>query len=175
VATGKKCDWQDRLEEQPATDDVVGGSFEVFSKPEDAAARAEYLTAFAGQGMLSTGYTWVVPDGGGHCPEDRPRAREQVGSRVQEGRPAAARPAFPDAVVAAASYLIHSGWCSRLKAQVLVQDWRIEYNAIRPQQCPGLPDPRPTTRSLDHYPPRTHIAGGPQPGPLMSPGGGASG
>jgi hypothetical protein len=60
----EKCDWQDKLEEQPATDDVVGGSFEVFSKPEDAAARAEYLKGFAGQGMLSTGHTWVVPEAG---------------------------------------------------------------------------------------------------------------
>jgi hypothetical protein len=34
------------------------------SRPEDAAARAEYLKAFAGRGMLSTGYTWVVPEDG---------------------------------------------------------------------------------------------------------------
>jgi hypothetical protein len=59
----EKCDWQDRLEE-PVPDDVVGGSFEVFESQEAAIDRAEYLKAFAGQGMLSTGYTWVVPEGG---------------------------------------------------------------------------------------------------------------
>ena len=59
----EKCDWQDRLEEQPAVD-VVGGSFEVFASQEAAIHRAEYLKAFAGQGMLSTGYTWIVPEGG---------------------------------------------------------------------------------------------------------------
>ena len=59
----EKCDWQDRLEE-PVTDDVVGGSFEVFASQEAAIDRAKYLKAFAGQGMLSTGYTWIVPEGG---------------------------------------------------------------------------------------------------------------
>ena len=59
----EKCDWQDRLEKS-VTDDVVGGSFEVFASQEAAIDRAEYLKAFAGQGMLSTGYTWIVPEGG---------------------------------------------------------------------------------------------------------------
>lgn len=59
----EKCDWQDRLEE-PVTDDVVGGSFEVFASQEAAIDMAECLKAFVGQGMLSTGYTWIVPEGG---------------------------------------------------------------------------------------------------------------
>jgi hypothetical protein len=59
-----KCDWADKREEQYSADDLIGGSFEVFDTPEDAAARAEYLGAFEGAGALSTGYTWVVPDGG---------------------------------------------------------------------------------------------------------------
>jgi hypothetical protein len=59
-----KCDWADKREEQVTADDLIGGSFEVFDTAEDAAARAEYLEGFAGSGALSTGYTWVVPNGG---------------------------------------------------------------------------------------------------------------
>jgi hypothetical protein len=59
-----KCDWADKREEQYSADDLIGGSFEVYDTPEDAAERAEYLEGFAGSGALSTGYTWVVPDGG---------------------------------------------------------------------------------------------------------------
>jgi Integrase core domain len=35
-----------------------------------------------------------------------------------------------------------------LEAQVLVQDWRIEYNTVRPQ-CLGLPDPERLRQGLD--------------------------
>jgi hypothetical protein len=59
-----KCDWADEREEQYNPEDTIGGSVEVFDTAEDAAARAEYLEAFAGSGALSTGYTWVVPDSG---------------------------------------------------------------------------------------------------------------
>jgi hypothetical protein len=59
-----KCDWADKREEQYSADDLIGGSFEVFDTAEDAAERAEYLKAFEGQGALSTGYTYIVPDGG---------------------------------------------------------------------------------------------------------------
>jgi hypothetical protein len=60
----EKCDWADKREEQLTADDLIGGSFEVYDTPEDAAARAEYLGAFEGASALSTGYTWVVPEGG---------------------------------------------------------------------------------------------------------------
>jgi hypothetical protein len=58
-----KCDWADKREEQSNPEDTIGGSFEVYDTPEGAAERAEYLGGFAGSGALSTGYTWVVPDG----------------------------------------------------------------------------------------------------------------
>jgi hypothetical protein len=58
----EKCDWADRREEQSA-DDLIGGSIETYERPDGAAMRAEELRAFQG-GILSTGYTFVVPDGG---------------------------------------------------------------------------------------------------------------
>jgi len=61
----EKCDWTDTRYDQPSTgepSDVVGGSIEVFDTPGLAMQRAQYLGAFAGQGMLSTGWTFLVPD-----------------------------------------------------------------------------------------------------------------
>ena len=60
----EKCDWADRREEQYSPDDPVGGSVELFDTSEGAAERMEYLEGFEGAGAFSTGYTWVVPDGG---------------------------------------------------------------------------------------------------------------
>jgi hypothetical protein len=55
-----KCDWADKREQQSDPEDLTGGSIEVFDASETAIARADALSAFAGAGMLSTGYTWVV-------------------------------------------------------------------------------------------------------------------
>ncbi len=60
----EKCDWADTRYDQPSTgdpSDVVGGSIEVFALPGEAMERAQYLGTFAGQGMLSTGWTFLVP------------------------------------------------------------------------------------------------------------------
>jgi hypothetical protein len=59
----EKCDWADKREEQLAADDLIGGSIETYERPDGAAMRAQELQAFQG-GILSTGYTFVVPDGG---------------------------------------------------------------------------------------------------------------
>jgi hypothetical protein len=53
----EKCDWADKRAEQVAGD-VTGGSIETYEKPGGASSRAEYLKAFEGAGMLSTGYTF---------------------------------------------------------------------------------------------------------------------
>ena len=60
----EKCDWADTRYDRPSTgvpSDVVGGSIEVFAVPGEAMERAQYLGTFAGQGMLSTGWTFLIP------------------------------------------------------------------------------------------------------------------
>ena len=54
-----------------------------------------------------------------------------------------------------------------LEARVLVEDWRIEYNTLRPHSALGYPDR--LRQDLDHQPPRTLIASGPTTG-ARSPG-----
>jgi len=63
----EKCNWADRRYPQNGDTKefdytLTGGSIETFEKPGGAAMRAEYLGAFAGQGVLSTGYTFQPKD-----------------------------------------------------------------------------------------------------------------
>jgi hypothetical protein len=52
---------------------------------------------------------------------------------------------------------------SLLEARVLVEDWRIGYNTVRPHNAPWLPDPN-RRQGLGHHPPQTLITGGPTTG-----------
>jgi hypothetical protein len=51
-----------------------------------------------------------------------------------------------------------------LEARVLVEDWRIEYNILRPYSALGLPDLDRLHQGLDRQPSRTLIADGPTGG-----------
>jgi hypothetical protein len=51
-----------------------------------------------------------------------------------------------------------------LEARVLVQDWRIEYNTVRPHSALGYLTPTDYARTWTHHPPRTLIESGPTTG-----------